>query len=135
MILFGDHTGGVVPQKAGRDSTTGYSSSHLFEMGTERRAAERVALRSPLCGDLLSRTRDPDNTATPVVAGPPKALRRLLHDLAQDVGEDAAVLVVVDFDGSVDAQNERDVFHVAVGALDLEVHFLPRLDRVAEALE
>src|SRR5260370_1072398 len=76
-------------------------------------------------------SRDPDNE----LSGPPTNLCRLTDDLAQDVGEDAAVLVVIDLDGRVDAQDERDVLDLTVGALDFEHDDLARLDVVVDAAQ
>src|SRR5258706_13587696 len=45
---------------------------------------------------------------------------RLGNQLAQDVGKDAAVLVVVDLDGSIYAAGDGDRAGLAIGAADAE---------------
>lgn len=57
------------------------------------------------------------------------------QDLREDVGEDAAGAVVVDFDGGVDADDERDVEGRAVGFVDAEGGFAHGLEVVGQAQE
>ncbi len=59
----------------------------------------------------------------------------MVEDLAQDVGEDAAVAVVFDFDGGVDAAGDGDVLLAAVGTGDAEGEGLARLEVVVQADE
>src|SRR2546425_11339358 len=51
---------------------------------------------------------------------------RLRHQLPQHVGQNAAVLVIVDLDRRVDPAAHGDIFHLALGARDAEGQVLAR---------
>ncbi len=50
----------------------------------------------------------------------------LRDDLAEDVRQNPAVLIVIDFDRRIDAAADRDVFNPAVLARDAKAHVLLR---------
>ena len=72
-----------------------------------------------------------------LLAEPPwfRLARCLLEDLAEDVGQDAAVAVVLAFDRGIDAGDQRGLVDRAVGTADDEGHRSLRLDRAGEAFE
>ena len=57
----------------------------------------------------------------------------LRHQLAEDIGQDAAVLVIINLDRRINAAGDRHGLHLAVGACNAERQILLRLRPRAEA--
>src|ERR1022692_3504044 len=86
-------------------------------------------LNSPIANLFLAYKSEPPRANSQ----PALAVLRLRDQLAQHIRQNAAVLVVVNFDGRINAAADGDVFHRAVLARDLHRQILLRLDVRVEA--
>src|SRR5947208_8590786 len=92
-------------------------------------AAHRAALPPPT---TITSQGTPDTFYS---GGGPNRRSRLAEKIAQHERQDAAVLVVIHLDRRVDAQEERDFLHAAVGPPDHQRRVLLRPDLFLDAAD